>query len=486
MARRIFDQALKTPHKPAILYNHTSISYREFARRIEGARRYLAGQHLKRRGVAVLCVANTVDAWVLALALRDLGLTTVAAQGPHLIGPMRLRDVVCIVASGAEDLAGLPDGREMRLIRAPIDVLTGASAGRADALPPAKVPGGHMVVTSGTTGAMKKVLVDAASEPGHLAQRIAAFGVTPDTVFNILNWGIWTSIGHMIPTIMWGLGGTVVIRQPAPHAGAPQGPDFTHAIATPTMLSEILADPAQAPWPGSPRLFAGGGAVPADLAAEVLRRLTPNLFHIVASTEAGVWCVTPIERPEDVASHRPVPGRVVEVVDEAGRPLPAGEAGLIRVDILPGVDAYHQDPEATRAWFRDGFFYSGDLGRFDAGGRLTIQGRVSDVVVVGEHKIAAETVEAAVENWFPGRTAGVFSTPAQGAGEELHVVFEGARPEEPDLRALVAAELPRFPRVHFHVIEALPRNDRGKLQRFILKQRILADWKRGDSHAAPA
>jgi hypothetical protein len=68
----------------------------------------------------------------------------------------------------------------------------------------------------------------------------------------------------------------------------------------------------------------------------------------------------------------------------------------------------------------------------------------------------------------------VFSTPSNSTTDALHVVFERDRPEVGDLRLLAAAELVEFPTIHFHVANALPRNDRGKLQRFVLKQATLA------------
>jgi acyl-coenzyme A synthetase/AMP-(fatty) acid ligase len=167
----------------------------------------------------------------------------------------------------------------------------------------------------------------------------------------------------------------------------------------------------------------------------------------------------------------------VQVVDDTGLRLAPGEVGLIRVDALPGAASYYQDEEATRAWFRDGFFYSGDLGQIDADGRLTLHGRVSDVVPVRGIKIAAETIEAQIQRRLSVGAVGVFSTRGDGSGEELHVVFEaGQRPDVEVLKAMVLADLQAFPRVHFHQIDALPRNDRGKLQRFVLKQMILEIW----------
>ncbi|MFI4975200.1 MAG: class I adenylate-forming enzyme family protein [Caulobacterales bacterium] len=474
MSRSIFDHALQSPGRTAVIRDRTPITYLAFAQRIEAARRHLARQRLKPRAVAVLCVKDVVDTWVLALALQSLGQTTVAIPEAHIIPQLALRDIAGLVVSGAEDIPSLPPGDAVRLVRVPVDVLAGALGEAEGDAPASRSPAGRLMLTSGTTGVIKKVLIEPSTEELQVQRRVALYQLTQESVVNVFDWGPWSSVGLIVPLAAWSVGGAFEVAQPAASGGF--AGTFTHAVATPTMLQRLLADPAQRPWPGAPRLWVTGSALSPAVAADTLARLTPNVVQSVASTEVGVWTATPIEKPADVASHLPIPGRVVQVADDGGAPLPVGVVGRVRVDTLPGVAGYHEDPESTRAWFQDGYFYTGDLGVFGEDGRLTLKGRVSDVVVVGEHKIAAETIEGVVQARFPGKTVAAFATPGAG-GEELHLVFEGRpRPPVEALKALVAAELMHFPKVHFHVVDTLPRNDRGKLQRFVLKQRILAEW----------
>ncbi len=478
MRNPVSEQATRRPDRTAIVYNDTALTYAALNLRIDCARRFLAGQGLGRRGAVALCLPNTLDAWVTALALRSLGRISVAIAAPGEAPLLALSEIAGLVVSDDEPLTGLAADNSLRVIRTPRSVLCGESDSTPLSGFPETLAGGHLMLSSGTTGTIKKVLINAGSEPGHVRQRTLCMDLDADTVINIFDWALWSSVGYIIPITVWELGGTVVIRQPARHPGARGHRRMTHAITTPMMLASILADPEQGPWPGAPRLFVTGSALSLNQAAETLRRLTPNLIQSVGSTEAGMWCRTPIIQPRDVASHRPTPGRVVQVVDESGTVLPAGQTGLVRVDSLPGARSYHEDEAATQTWFRDGFFYSGDLGVFDADGRLTIQGRMSDVVVVGGEKRAAEAFEAIVQRRLGETGVAVFSTPGEGLTEELHVVFEGGTiPPVEDLKALAADELAAFPKVHFHALETLTRSDRGKLRRFIVKQRILAGWK---------
>jgi non-ribosomal peptide synthetase component E (peptide arylation enzyme) len=80
--RKIFEHALREPDKPAIFYGTRAISYREFASWIAHARTFLSGHDLRPGSVAVLNVDCLVDSWGLGLALRSLGMTTIAVGSP--------------------------------------------------------------------------------------------------------------------------------------------------------------------------------------------------------------------------------------------------------------------------------------------------------------------------------------------------------------------------------------------------------------------
>ena len=119
---RIFEQARQSPDKPAVVYNGSPYGYASLARWIEGARRFLAQQGLPPGTVAVLCLANYLDAWVLGLALRSLGFTTIAARDAGQAGSFRLRNISGVVASAADSRPDLPATcveSGWRLIRVP-------------------------------------------------------------------------------------------------------------------------------------------------------------------------------------------------------------------------------------------------------------------------------------------------------------------------------------------------------------------------------
>jgi len=220
------------------------------------------------------------------------------------------------------------------------------------------------------------------------------------------------------------------------------------------------------------RAFVGGAALPRALASDARARLTPHLFTYIGSTEAGPWALTRIERDEDVASHSLLPAVDVEVVDENNRLLPAGQTGAVRVRTLDMVTGYLDDEEATRATFRHGYFYPGDLGAFQPDGRLALQGRVDNVINVLGNKRAVEPMELALQESLAVEGVCVLAM-QNGADEEFHVVIESRRPiDKEKLSSSIGAHLRGVPYARVRYIDALPRNETGKIDRAALRQRL--------------
>ena len=105
----IFDWAKRTPDRTAVIYNGRPWSYRSFAQLIAVARGYFARRGYVGPGYAVLAVYNLMDFWILSLALRSLGLTTVAVPSAAEVGKLGLPNVRCVITSPGEIWAGLDD-----------------------------------------------------------------------------------------------------------------------------------------------------------------------------------------------------------------------------------------------------------------------------------------------------------------------------------------------------------------------------------------
>ncbi len=103
------------------------------------------------------------------------------------------------------------------------------------------------------------------------------------------------------------------------------------------------------------QLVVTAGPLPRALADEARARLTPRIYTHYASTEGGPVTLTRIEQPEDLRWHRILPSCEVQIVDDSGHLLPAGQEGLVRVRPMEGVTGYLDDADASRTFFRGGF-----------------------------------------------------------------------------------------------------------------------------------
>ena len=176
----------------------------------------------------------------------------------------------------------------------------------------------------------------------------------------------------------------------------------------------------------------------------------------------------------------PLPGVELRIVDaETGRRLGADEIGMIEVRGPNVFAGYWRNPEKTRAEFRDdGFFVTGDLGKVDPRGYVQIVGRGKDLVITGGYNVYPREVETELDA-IPGVVESAvvgLPHPDLGEGVTAFVVAEQGRSlAEADVLRALEGRLARFKRPRrVVVVEALPRNAMGKVQKNVLR----------DAHAA--
>lgn len=218
------------------------------------------------------------------------------------------------------------------------------------------------------------------------------------------------------------------------------------------------------------QLRIGGSAIGPDLRAALRDTVTPNLHLSYATSEFGALSTAGPEHHHDLGNAGRVhPGVDLEIVDEADRPLPAGETGRIRARGPGMATAYFGDDEASARAFRGGWFHPGDMGRIDRDGLLHVVGRADDMMSLASINIFPSEIEAAFAG-YPGIVeCAAFALPSSHFGDIplLAVVSDDAV----DLAAMqrFGRDLLglRAPRKVFRV-ESMPRNAGGK----ILKDRL--------------
>ena len=172
----------------------------------------------------------------------------------------------------------------------------------------------------------------------------------------------------------------------------------------------------------------------------------------------------------------PLPGVELKITDpETGETVPDGEVGQIEVRGPNVFKGYWQMPEKTAEELReDGFFITGDLGRIDADGYVTIVGREKDLIISGGYNIYPKEVEQLLDDQPGVLESAVIGVPHPDFGETvlgLLVPENGARPDVEAIEKVVREGLARFkhPRALL-IIDELPRNTMGKVQKNVLRE----------------
>jgi long-chain acyl-CoA synthetase len=257
----------------------------------------------------------------------------------------------------------------------------------------------------------------------------------------------------------------------------------TQFVGVPTMTWDLLESPEFARRDTSSLMNVGGGGAPAppELVARVERSFRhgrPGIGYGMTETNA----YGPQNSGDDYvrkprSAGRAVPTLQMRVTDADGRELPRGEVGEIWFRGPNLIRGYWNKPEATAETIVDGWLRSGDIGRMDEEGFVTVEDRAKDMVLrAGENVYCAE-VEAAIYEHPDVYEAAVFGVPHPRLGEEVAAAVlpkPGRRLDADALRAYLEPKLAGFKiPTRIEIIGApLPRNASGKILKRELRDRI--------------
>jgi fatty-acyl-CoA synthase len=159
--------------------------------------------------------------------------------------------------------------------------------------------------------------------------------------------------------------------------------------------------------------------------------------------------------------------------------VPTGKIGRVRVSTAGGPTSYLNDEAATRAFFKDGFFFTGDLAVMRSDGRMALQGRVTDVINVQGTKISPAAIEDRLGELLGVSGVCLFSMQNDSGEEVFHVVVETSTPIDSErLTAAFKQELRGFPQARVYFAAALPRNEMGKVLRQAVRAQAIASQPR--------
>jgi len=229
----------------------------------------------------------------------------------------------------------------------------------------------------------------------------------------------------------------------------------------------------------------GGTTITPSFVTMAREKLGADIQVIYGQTELCAE-VTKTERgdPDEVLLHTvgtPMPHTKLKIADIATREIrQVGEVGEICIESPFATVGYFGDPEATEALFdAEGYLRTGDLGLVTEDGKLRITGRLKEVIIRGGENVYPREIEDALAE-YPGiAESAVIGLPHERWGEEVAAVLrpsEGVTIDIEAVRSFIEQRVARFkvPK-HWRVVSDFPRNPSGKIQKFALKEQLVAE-----------
>jgi long-chain acyl-CoA synthetase len=343
----------------------------------------------------------------------------------------------------------------------------------------------NIIYSSGTTGAPKGIIQSHAMRWGHVA-RAENYGYAPDAITLIAtSLCSNTTLVCFFPTIA--KGGSVVLAPPkfdaATYLALAEKVRATHTMLVPVQYQRIMALPDFDRYDLSSFVnkFCTSAPFHAQLKADILRRWPGGLVEFYGMTEGGGSCILEAHNfPHKLHTvGKPAEGHDIRVIDEDERELGPGEVGEVVGRSGSMMTGYHNQPAKTREaeWYdREGNRYirTGDVGRFDEDGFLTLMDRRKDMVISGGFNVYPSDLEAILRKHPGVSDAAVVGVPSQEWGETpvAFVVPGTDAPGEEELRAWANAQLGKTQRLFaIRYIDELPRSDIGKVLKRELRER---------------
>jgi acyl-CoA synthetase (AMP-forming)/AMP-acid ligase II len=478
--------AARYPDEPAIIDELGTVTFAQVEARSNAIARGLAGYGVRTGdGVAILCRNHRcfVEA---SLACAKLGANAiylnVSFAGPQVSEVVARESSKAIIydeefspavapATGSQPgfvawMEGAAPADDQPTLQDLIDTRS------ADPLPPPAQPGRTVILTSGTTGSPKGANRAAPTSLQPVAALLAAIPLRSreKTVIAAPLFHSW-GFAHMI--FGAGLASTLILRRrfdPEDTLRAVAEHRASALIVVPVMLQRILELPPETIRRYDTRslrvIGASGSALPGPLAHRVMDAFGDTLYNLYGSTEVA-WAT--VASPQDLraapgTAGRPPWGTVVRILGPESQELAPGETGRIFVGNELLFEGYTGGGDKARI---GSLMATGDVGHFDAEGRLFIDGRDDDMIVSGGENVFPAEVEDLLAG-VPGvGEVAVLGVPDDEFGQRLKayvVLTRGTELTEDELKSHVRSRLARHkvPR-EIAFVDELPRNATGKI-----------------------
>lgn len=487
----IREHAAMRPQHLALRQGAHRMTWGELDRAVDQAAAALQHHGARPRDAMAVAGANSIPYLVLFLGGLRAGLAV--APLPAGAAPQQLAGMVRDSGARVLFVDGTVAGFAVDVPRVRMDDPQALGAWLGDARTPDPVAiepdwPFNIIYSSGTTGTPKGIVQPHGMRWAHVA-RGENYGYGPDAVALVAtSLCSNTTLVAVFPCLA--KGGTVVMTEgrfdPAAYLQLAQDARATHAMLVPVQYQRLMAHPDfdRHDLSSFRMKFCTSAPFSAHLKADVLARWPGGLVEYYGMTEGGGTCILEAHHFPDKLHTvgKPAEGHDIRLIDEDGRELPPGAVGEVVGRSVSMMTGYHGQPGKTREaeWYdAEGRRYirTGDVGRFDADGFLTLMDRRKDMVNSGGFNVYPSDLEAVLREHPAVAEAAVVGVPSAEWGESP-VAFVVPRQDAPDAEALRAWANERLGKTQrlagLRYLAELPRSDIGK----VLKRELRERWSR--------
>jgi long-chain acyl-CoA synthetase len=481
------------PGQPALRQGGQVLGWREMDQRMDRIAAALQREGVGPGASIAICGANSIPYATLFLG----GLRAGAAVAPLPTGtqPQQLAGMVADCGARLFFVDGEVPGFDapgVRRIRIDTDAfeqwLAPAGTRPADVAIAPDWPF-NIIYSSGTTGTPKGIVQSHGMRWAHVA-RADSHGYGPQSVAMVAtSLCSNTTLVCFFPCIA--KGGTVVLTEgrfdPAGYLALAERWRATHAMLVPVQYQRLMALPDFDRYDLSSFVmkFCTSAPFAGALKADILRRWPGGLLEYYGMTEGGGTCILEAHNFPDKLHTvgKPAEGHDIRLIDEDGREVPAGEIGEVVGRSVSMMIGYHNQPGKTRdaEWYDaagNRFIRTGDVGRFDADGFLTLMDRRKDMIISGGFNVYPSDLEAVLRQHPGVADVAVVGVPSQEWGESpvaFVVAAAGQRLDPEQLRSWTNERVNKIQRlVAVRLLDELPRSDIGK----VLKRQLRDEFAR--------
>jgi long-chain acyl-CoA synthetase len=490
--------AAKTPEEPAIIHDGTVLTYQDWNDRADRLADALV-KHGLGPGDHIGVRLHTGAGWAIAhRAFGKLGVVQVSvnwrltpSEAAYILRDSGAAGLICDDAdlSGWDELdlpflltVGQPAGSSRLRME---DLLDEGDLERRQG--PVNPP--TVIYTAGTTGHPKGV---PPADPATVdLERLARYRAAllnnppiPEQVRALMTLPVHHAAGPLVASLTMERGGCLIMLDrydPEKVLALIDEHKAQTWLAVPTMLLRLQALPpevvAKYDLTSLEALSVGAAPVPAALKLWIAALLGENvLWESYGCTEAGMVTVL---TPEDLArktgsSGRPYPAVKVKIVDPDWNEMPPGVDGDIAVNSPGTFRGYLGQQPLGDDLLRDGYYRTGDIGRFDDEGYLYVTDRSNDMIVAGGTNIYPAEIEKVLVDHPDVVDAAVIGVPEPDFGEQPLAVVVASPGKEPTLAELLAFASPRLARYklprQLELVDELPLSPTGKILKTELRK----------------